>query len=130
MADIIDHDEMNEEFRFLRDGVKIGILGFFRDDHDRMWLNDLDVKEGFRRQGIATKMILRAIEEYKAVYASRGNKNDHSDLDPSDTRHLSGDAQGLVWELIKRGIMKHEWYFNPNYEEKPGSEEDDYGPEN
>lgn len=49
---------------------QVGYLDIYTDGNDCSWLNGIEANNGYRRQGIATKMIERAINEFGEVYVS------------------------------------------------------------
>jgi GNAT superfamily N-acetyltransferase len=96
---IIDGEE--EEFTAKWCGDKAGELTLYWDASSKTyWINNIEVEPLYRRRGIATALVLRAIEEHGAIYAS----TQASSEDTEDTRHLEPDGDALVRRLMARGV--------------------------
>jgi GNAT superfamily N-acetyltransferase len=83
------------------------------------WLNGIYVKNSFQRQGIATKLIVKAIDEFGEVFVSSAEQWEHKQNGDTSARELCDDGADLVNKLIKRKIIKKEWMINPFGEETP-----------
>jgi len=100
-------------FKATIDGKEVGNLDIYEDDNDLFWLNGIDVNKAFRRNGIATKMIKRAIKEYGEVYISIASQNQHNDNNDNTARYLCDDGADLINKLLERNIIKKKWMKNP-----------------
>ena len=85
---------------------QVGELVLFYDD-DGAWVNNIEVDESWRRRGIGTALIAKAIAtEQDTIYFS--NNPDDPDDDGEDTRHCSTEASALAEACIRKS-MKVEW---------------------
>lgn len=100
-------------FEAIVDDKKVGNLDIYTDDNGLNWLNGIEVNIKYRRKGIATKMIKRAIKEFGEVYISTASQTQHNDNNDFTARYLCDDGADLVNKLIERKIVKRKWMKNP-----------------
>lgn len=84
---------------------EVGSLQLFEDE-DGQWVNNIEVKEDWRRYGIGTALIAAAIADHEKIYFS--NAPDDPDNDSDDTRHCSTEATALAESCITKH-MAVEW---------------------
>jgi GNAT superfamily N-acetyltransferase len=92
---------------------QVGNLDIYTDDDGLSWLNGIEVNNEYRRQGIATKMIKRAIKEFGEVYVSTASQHQHNFNNDDTARYLCDDGADLVNKLLERKVLKKNWMLNP-----------------
>lgn len=97
---------------------QVGNLDIYTDDDGLSWLNGIEVNKDYRRQGIATKMIKRAIKEFGEVYVSTASQHQHNFNNDNTARYLCDDGAVMVYGLVAKKILKKEWCINPFGEEE------------
>lgn len=90
---------------------EIGDLTLYEDNQGGIWLNNIEVHDKAQRCGIATRLVLAAIQEHGRIYASRSHQDGHGGQ--HDTRRLTEEGAALVNYLIQRGIMNENDLRNP-----------------
>ena len=83
-------------------GNAAGSLTLYWDEGSQtQWINNIETEQGFRRRGVATALLRRAIQDHGRIYASTQTANEDT---AEDTRHLEPDGQELVHRLIARRL--------------------------
>jgi GNAT superfamily N-acetyltransferase len=103
----------NEYFEAYDNVRKIGSLDIFTDDEGLNWLNGIEVNLAYRRKGVATMLIEKAIDELDDVYISTASQTQHNDNNDNTARYLCDDGASLVNKLIERKVIKKKWMKNP-----------------
>ena len=104
--------------------TEVGTLDILIDEDEisgevSYWLNGIYVKKEFQRQGIATKLIKRAIDEFGEVFVSSASQWEHKQNDDNSARELTDYGAALVKKLLKNRVLKEEWLVNPFGEDNP-----------
>lgn len=88
---------------------------FFKDNYNKIWLNNCSVDEGLRNKGIGKYLISRAIEEFGEIYFSSAEKGEHKRKKiENDSRYVEPpDGENFIKSLLKKEIIKNEWYRSP-----------------
>ena len=79
----------------------------------RYWLNGIYTDPAHFRNGYATKLIEAVIDFHGKIFVSSASSMQHKDVGDTTARELTIDGAKLVTELVKRGVIKREWVFNP-----------------
>ncbi len=87
---------------------------FFKEN-DKIWLNNCFVLEDFQKKGIGTFIIETAIAQFGEIYFSNAEKGEHKRRNiENDSRYLEPpDGYNFVKNLIRKGIIKPEWWTDP-----------------
>ncbi|MCB2134982.1 MAG: hypothetical protein KDE08_03400 [Rhodobacteraceae bacterium] len=102
-----DDDQTNYVCRIPHAHANLGELELYTDNNSAVWINNIQVIAGARRNGVARRLVERAIADHGQVYASNSPHDDHG------TRELSADGFGLVMGLIAANVMQQGWYKFP-----------------
>ncbi|TCO01020.1 GNAT family N-acetyltransferase [Natronoflexus pectinivorans] len=117
MAVIIKFDD-DSYFQAYIGNNEVGTLDILIDEDEfsgeiSYWLNGIYVNKEFQRQGIATELIKKAIDEFEEVFVSSASQWEHKQNGDTSARELCDDGADLVNKLIERKIIKKEWMINP-----------------
>ena len=97
-------------------GDKIGEAKFVRGREARFVLESIEVNDGFRRKGIATAMIQKAISEGEKLMVCEEEYTNKAHL-------ISEDGKQLIDKLLERGIIQKHQILNGQQEQADMLEE-------
>lgn len=114
-----DHD--GENFYIKINDIVVCELNLWEESFDddlwqfesRYWLNGIETDPAHFRNGYATKLIKEAIKFHGKIFISSASPMEHKDRGDSTARELTEEGAKLVKDLVKKGIVKREWVFNP-----------------
>lgn len=110
-------DDSGDSFIIYKNGKQIGKMEVYDTDEDgKMWLNSIDIDKSYHSKGIGTKLIEYYIDNYGEIYFAAGMQN-FQEINDGDTRHLSCEGAKLMNSLLRNGILKDEWCYNPTEED-------------
>lgn len=116
---IIKYDETNHKFFGYVNCIEVGHLALLEetigsDENPStiFWLNGIYC-ENNKRQGYATKLLMRAIEEYGIVLISSAITQQHKDNNDSSARELTDEGAKFINRMRTKGIVKENWMRNP-----------------
>lgn len=93
---------------------RVAELQLTEDDRGRVWLMSVDTEQEYRRRGMASGLVERAVEMYGEVFVSTAGQGEHEMWEGDwDIRWLTEDGAGLVQGCVKKGILKQEWLIHP-----------------
>ncbi len=115
MALEITHEEYSHIFNGFVDGVKVSYLELWEDcETNEYWLNGIYVLEKENRgKGYASSLFKKALEHYPEILISTATAYDHKTRGDMTSRELTDEGRALVYNLIKKNILKSEWLKNP-----------------
>ena len=93
---------------------------YFKDDNNKIWINNIATSEIYQNKGYATQMLKSAIDVYKTVYVSNASKIEIKTKGLRNDFRYTNDELGIqhpLWifieKCIEKDIFKKDWIKHP-----------------